>query len=96
MVPWWLLLVGFVVGVVLALSVWAPVFQRNRCPRIKNYKLIFRWRPLGHPEETTVCVRCILDKGHDGPHHVRLNEGLTNERMDWFEDECSGSASSGA
>ena len=82
----WLLLLGAVTLAALRLGAWMQKLTlANRCPRLKEYGLVF-WRAWGPTQETTVTLRCILEKGHDCPHCVVLNKGMPNQRSDWFED----------
>lgn len=94
----WLLILGAVALGALRLGAWMQKMTlANRCPRLKQYGFVFWQHALAPKQETTVTLRCILEKGHDCPHCVILNKGMHNQRSDWFEDEeneCSASAPS--
>jgi len=86
--PFWIwILVGVALGG-FRLGAWAQKLTlANRCPRLRQYGFMFYLHALAPKQETTVTLRCILEKGHDSPHCVILNKGKVNQRSDWFEDE---------
>ncbi len=88
MVPWWLLPIAWVVGLLVG-SRLTSVVTEHRCTRIRTYGLTTYTHRSRPPLQTTSAVRCILEHGHESPHCVRLNEGQPNERLDWFEDELN-------
>lgn len=75
-----------VAAVAFALGAWvSPQVVAERCDRIQGYSIRYS-KQSGLPSSVTH-VRCILSRHHRGPHCVKLNEGLPNQRLDWFEDE---------
>lgn len=72
--------------VAFALGAWvSPQVVAERCDRIKGYSIRYS-KQSGFPS-TVTHVRCILSRHHRGPHCVKLNEGQSHQRLDWFEDE---------